>query len=74
MPAIAMRACSACAGDYEDPGLTAGPDAPHDEGDADEDDVEWEVQLERELESAFECGDEQSPANEADGRDDELAD
>jgi hypothetical protein len=46
MPAIAMRACSACAGDYEDPGRTAGPDDSDDAGDADRDVSEYEVEWE----------------------------
>jgi len=61
MPAIAMRSCSACAGDYEDPGRTAGPEESNDEGYADEDEVELEGLLEGELEGTFE-------------RDDDLAD
>jgi hypothetical protein len=35
MPVVAMRACSACAGDYEDPGRTAGPDEDEPEWDSD---------------------------------------
>jgi len=62
LPAIAeLRACSACAGDYEDPGRTAGPEESDDEGYVDEYEVELEGLLEGELESTFE-------------RDDDLAD
>ena len=74
MPAIAMRSCSACAGDYEDPGRTAGHEEADGEGAADEYEVEWEDQPEGELESVFERDDAQSPATETDARDDNLAD
>jgi hypothetical protein len=73
IPAIAMRACSGCAGDYEDPGRTAGPDEPEGEDDADEYEVELEGQLGGQSESAFERDDTPSPANENDARDDDLA-
>ncbi len=70
----AMHACSACAGDYEDPGRTGGPEEPDDEGDSDEYEVELEGELKGDLESAFEGGDKPSPVNETDARDDDLAD
>ena len=47
MPTLTMRACSACAGDYEDPARTTGPDDYDDAGDAaGEDELgasEWEL-------------------------------
>lgn len=63
MPVAAMRACSACAGDYEDPGRTAGPD---------EDGAEWDGDsLEEgngaeESDNAEEPNDAESPAGNTD--------
>ena len=47
--AMTMRACSACAGDYEDPLRTTGPDEGDDECDASAYELEWEGDSEGDL-------------------------
>jgi hypothetical protein len=62
---VALRACSACAGDYEDPGRTAGPD---------EDEAEWDGDGWEEGNGAEENSDAESPAGNTDPDGARLAD
>lgn len=50
-PPITLRACSACAGDYEDPARTAASDDGVDEVKASAYEAEWESELDGELDN-----------------------
>jgi hypothetical protein len=77
-PTMTIHACSGCAGDYQDPGRTAGPDEGDDEGGVSPYETEWEGDMKWRPEEALEGGSENvevaAPASEAAAPDDPLAD